>query len=90
MRTLFISVVLAFVVSGCSSTNITELINALAGDPATVCATFNAPGGSGTFLRTNIANGELTCNGLTVKSQGSTQIPVTVTVAPPATVTPSK
>lgn len=76
--------------AGCSTTNISELIQALASDPATVCITATGYGGSVTVSRTNIANGDVTCppgGGLSVKSQGGTNIPVTVMATQPPVVT---
>lgn len=83
MRIILIVTSLLFV--GCSSTNIAELVKAMAGDTATVCVTAQWGGGMVNASRTNIQNGDVQCqpNGLTVKSQREVIVsPATVTVAP--------
>lgn len=69
--------------TGCSSTNISEVIKAMANDPATVCATAVVAGSTINIARTNITEGEVSCNGngLAVKSSPTaTQVPVKVVV----------
>lgn len=60
----------AILLAGCSSTNIAELVKAMAGDNATACASGTYAGAQISYSRTNILNGEVTCNanGMTVKS----------------------
>lgn len=95
MRYVLVLVCLVLL-AGCTSTNISELVQALASDPATVCITATGYGGSVTVSRTNIFNGDVTCppgGGLSVKSTGGASIPVTVTTTQPPptiTVTPAK
>jgi hypothetical protein len=56
------------------------VIEALAKDPATACLNVNTIYGTLRMARTNITNGDVACgaDGLTVKSQGNTSIPVTI------------
>lgn len=68
MKTLvFGSLVL---LTGCSQTNLAEVITALAKDPATACVRLMTPQGSGTIYRTNIKHGLVKCdeNGMAVSS----------------------
>jgi hypothetical protein len=81
VRALALGVALV-VVSGCSTTNVSELVKAMAGDSATVCVTAQWGGGLVNASRTNIVNGDVVCNGngLSVKSTpGVVSLPVTVT-----------
>lgn len=67
--------------SGCANKagdNLAKIIEALGKDPATVCATVMTEGVSASFARTNITNGDVQCDKLTVKSTGTTTVPVTV------------
>jgi len=56
--------------TGCSQTNITDLIKAVGNDPATVCASGTYAGASIKVFRTALTNGKVSCNdnGLTVES----------------------
>ena len=76
-------VVLAGLLSGCSQTNIAELVKAMGNDPATFCATAVYAGASLNVARTNITNGRVTCNpqGLTVESEPAIA-PIAVKVTP--------
>ncbi len=74
-------------VSGCATSNMTELVKAMAGDPATVCARINGPApylGELTVFRTNLTNGKVSCNqeGMTVSSE-TTNVSGTVTLVQP-------
>ena len=71
-------VVLVLALTGCSSTNISELVDALAKDPATVCVNFVSMWGTVSAARTNIVSGDVTCDKLQVHSPGQTTLPVTV------------
>ena len=63
--------------AGCSHT--AEIVRALSTDDATVCNQISTPWGNDTFLRTKVTNGKVSCNSLSVESQGTTSVPVTVT-----------
>ncbi len=58
----------------------------LAGDHATACGHVTTPWGAAWFARTNIVDGNVTCNpdGMTVKSNGA-QVGVPLTVVPTVT-----
>jgi hypothetical protein len=88
MRHLALWCSLALVLSACSKTNITEYIEALGKDPATVCGklTLSTPWGTQTtsVARTNIQNGNVSCpadGGLTVTTTPPMQ-PVGVQLVP--------
>lgn len=69
--------------SGCSSTNLADVLVAAGKDPASVCGSVMTVYGSIKFARTNITNGDVQCNqdGLTVRSQPPS-VPVGVQVVP--------
>ena len=60
----------AVLLAGCTQTNISDLVKAMSGDTATACATGTYAGATLQYSRTNILNGEVTCNanGMSVKS----------------------
>ena len=78
MKRLVICLIIltASLLTGCAGT--AAVVRELKGDTATVCNALTTPWGNDILLRTNITTGEVSCNGLTVKSQGTTTIPVTV------------
>ena len=63
--------------------SLADAIKAAGQDPATACGSIMTPYGNMKFARTNITNGDVTCNqdGLTVRSQPPV-IPVGVQVIP--------
>jgi uncharacterized lipoprotein YehR (DUF1307 family) len=65
MKTIVLCMALV-ALAGCSSTNIAELAKALSGDNATVCNKLTTVYGSDTFLRSNVQNGKVSCDGLTI------------------------
>lgn len=69
--------------AACSTTNISELIDALAKDPATVCGSVTTVTGTVNFARTNITSGDVKCDGLEVHSPGQTTVPVRVVPVTP-------
>lgn len=85
---------MALLLTGCVGTNISELVDAMGKDPATVCWTVTSVYGTVKGYRTAILNGTVTCNqdGLAVKagtagsSDGTVVVPVTV---PPMTLAPA-
>ena len=80
MRTLVL--ILCLILVGCAScAGNAELIRAMASDPATACITITSIYGTVRISRTNIQNGDVSCSqdGLAVKSQGVTSVPVKVT-----------
>lgn len=62
---------LALLLTGCSQTNLAEVIAAMAKDPATACVTVMTPQGTGKIYRTNIRNGIVKCDetGMAVSSE---------------------
>lgn len=74
---------LVMLMSGCSQTNLAEILQAAGRDPASVCGSVMTPYGNLKFARTNITNGDVVCNqdGLTVKSQPPS-VPVGIQVLP--------
>ncbi len=81
-------------VAGCAST--ADLVKALGQDPATVCVNVTTVYGTLRVARTNIVQGNVTCNGegLSVKSEATTvgvplQVVPQISVGPP-TLTPPK
>lgn len=69
------------ILSGCA--NLPAVVDSLAKDSATFCLTHTDPWtGTTYFARTNIVQGEVTCDKLIVKSPGTTQLPVQVTPVP--------
>ena len=84
MKRLVIPVLVLIFGSGCGP-DLAALAKELKGDTATVCDHFSMAGGSNTFLRTNIADGEVACGGLTVKR---TAPPAISQVGIPVTITP--
>lgn len=58
MKKLFLLAVLAFSLTGCTSTNITKLVGALSKDPATVSVSVQSVYGTMKFVRTNPEPGQ--------------------------------
>ncbi len=85
MYRLWWLLILLAIGSGCTNTK--GIIAALAKDPATVCLSVSSIYVNLKLARTNIRNGDVACvgDGLTVKSQGTTTVPVTVIPTPSAT-----
>lgn len=85
-------------VSGCAPSNLADAIRAGGENTATVCARVTTIYGTLTFMRSNVATGDVSCDTLTIKSTTNVSIPMTVTpsfnvtptaplpVAPPLTV----
>jgi len=65
--------------SGCSSTNLADVIQAAAKDEATVCARVTSVYGTLTYLRTNVHGGDVACDTLGVKSTTNISVPMTIT-----------
>lgn len=65
--------------SGCVSP---AMLEALAKDQATFCGQISTVYGTVKVARTNIQNGDVTCDGLKVTTPGSTSVPVTVRPVP--------
>ena len=64
MKTLLM---LPLLVAGCSTTNITKLVGALAKDPATVAVQITSVYGTVTFVRTGDTNRQVSIGPITVK-----------------------
>ena len=64
-------------------------IDALAKDPASVCVSITTPYGNMKFARTNITQGNVTCdaNGLTVQSDAQ-KVGIPITVVPNISIAP--
>jgi hypothetical protein len=73
----------ALLLTGCSMTNLADVLTAAGKDPASVCGTIMTPYGSMSFSRTAITNGDVDCNNghLTVRSNPPS-VPVGVQVVP--------
>ena len=74
---------LALLLSGCSQTNLADVLAAAAKDPATICGSAMYAGASVTFARTNITNGAVDCNNghLTIQTTPTAQ-PIGVQLVP--------
>jgi hypothetical protein len=81
MKTL--TLLVAVVLAGCSSTNIAELVKAAGQDAASVCASVSTVYGVLKFARTNLVNGNIACdaNGMIMKSDAA-QVGVPIQVTP--------
>ena len=68
---------------GCSRTNLAAILEAAGKDPATVCGSATYAGAQLQFGRTNLTQGEVTCNGngMSVRSIPSAT-PIGVKVTP--------
>lgn len=82
-RKLFVLIGFAVAIGGCAPTNLASVIEAAGKDPASVCGSITTIYGTAKFARTNIVNGNVTCNqdGLSVKSD-AVQIPVGIQITP--------
>jgi hypothetical protein len=62
-------VVAALLLTGCNSTNISELVKALGNDPASVCVNLTSVYANLRVARSNLTNGTMSCtgDGLTVR-----------------------
>lgn len=78
---LALALLLSAGAAGCAPTNISQMVEAMGRDPATVCVQVNTIYGTLRASRTNIVDGEVSCSsdGVQVKSRGTTSIPVTIT-----------
>lgn len=75
----------ALCATGCSTTNISELVQAMAKDAATGCLTVTYAGALVIASRTNITNGNVECSGTGMKVTSTPvpqNLPVTVTPVP--------
>ena len=75
--------VVMILLSGCSQTNLAAILEAAGKDPATVCGSATYAGAQLQFARTNLTQGEVTCNGngMSVRSIPSAT-PIGVKVTP--------
>lgn len=81
-----LGLILALCLTGCSSTNLAEIVQAAGHDPATVCARVTSVYGTLTYLRANPTAGKVSCDTLTVEVPTAVAIPLAIT--PSFTVTP--
>lgn len=77
------SAFIAAALTGCAPTNLADVLEAAGKDPASVCGSITTIYGTAKFARTNIVNGNVSCNqdGLSVKSD-AVQVPLQLQVNP--------
>ena len=76
--------------AGCSPSNLADVVKAAGQDNATVCARVTSVYGTLTYMRSNVANGDATCDTLSIKAQPAapTQATIPMTITPTFTITP--
>lgn len=65
--------------SGCAPSNLADVIRAAGQDNATFCGRITTVYGTATFMRSNIYQGDVSCDTLSIRSTTNVSLPMTIT-----------